>query len=59
MQKDLNPKNIHIADYNYNLPDERITKFPLAERDASKLLIYNHGEVSEDVLRDGKKFFVK
>ena len=49
MQKDLNPKNIHIADYNYNLPDERITKFPLAERDASKLLIYNHGEVSEDV----------
>ena len=49
MQKDLNPKNIHIADYNYNLPDERIAKFPLAERDASKLLIYNHGEVSEDV----------
>ena len=49
MQKDLNPKNIHIADYNYDLPDERIAKFPLAERDASKLLIYNHGEVSEDV----------
>ena len=49
MQKVLNPKNIHIADYNYNLPDERIAKFPLAERDASKLLIYNHGEVSEDV----------
>ena len=49
MQKDLNPKNIHIADYNYNLPDERIAKFPLAERDASKLLIYNQGKVSEDV----------
>ncbi len=49
MQKVLNPKNIHIADYNYDLPDERIAKFPLAERDASKLLIYNHGEVSEDV----------
>ncbi len=45
----MNPKNIHIADYNYDLPDERIAKFPLAERDASKLLIYNHGEVSEDV----------
>ncbi len=45
----LNPKNIHIADYNYNLPDERIAKFPLAERDASKLLVYRKGEVSEDV----------
>lgn len=45
----MNPKNIHIADYNYNLPDERIAKYPLAERDSSKLLIYQHGEVSEDV----------
>ena len=44
-----NPKNIHIADYQYDLPDERIAKFPLAERDASKLLIYRHGEVTEDV----------
>ncbi len=56
MQKDLNPKNIHIADYNYNLPDERIAKFPLAERDASKLLIYNHGEVSEDVFSSLPKY---
>lgn len=45
----LNPKHIHIADYSYNLPDERIAKFPLAERDKSKLLIYRHGEVSEDI----------
>lgn len=44
-----NPKNIHIADYNYSLPDERIAKFPLPERDSSKLLIYNRGEVTEDV----------
>ena len=43
-----NPKQIHISDYNYPLPDERIAKFPLAERDSSKLLVYNHGEVSED-----------
>ena len=56
MQKDWNPKNIHIADYNYNLPDERIAKFPLAERDASKLLIYNHGEVSEDVFSSLPKY---
>ena len=56
MQKVLNPKNIHIADYNYNLPDERIAKFPLAERDASKLLIYNQGKVSEDVFSSLPKY---
>lgn len=44
----MTPKNIRIADYNYPLPDERIAKYPLAERDKSKLLIYQHGEVSED-----------
>ena len=34
-------RNIRIEDYTYNLPDERIAKFPLAEREASKLLIYS------------------
>ena len=42
-------KQIHISDYSYELPDERIAKFPIAERDHSKLLIYNKGEVGEDV----------
>ncbi len=44
----MKTKDIHISDYNYPLPDERIAKFPLTERDSSKLLIYNRGEVSED-----------
>lgn len=44
----MDTKHIHISDYNYNLPDERIAKFPLAQRDQSKLLVYNQGEVSED-----------
>ena len=52
----MNPKNIHIVDYHYDLPDERIAKFPLAERDTSKLLIYNHGEVSEDVFTSLPKY---
>lgn len=42
------PKQIHISDYNYPLPDKRIAKFPLKERDQSKLLVYQHGKVSED-----------
>ena len=41
-------KPIYIADYNYPLPDERIAKYPLAERDHSKLLVYRDGKVSED-----------
>lgn len=45
----VDPKHIHISDYNYPLPNERIAKFPMAQRDHSKLLIYHHGEVGEDV----------
>ena len=43
------PRHIRISDYQYELPDERIAKFPKARRDQSKLLIYNKGEVGEDV----------
>ena len=39
---------LSISDYNYPLPDERIAKYPLPERDHSKLLIYKDGAVSED-----------
>ncbi len=45
----MNTKEIHISDYTYDLPDERIAKFPMAERDHSKLLLYRQGEVGEDV----------
>ncbi len=45
----MDTKHIHISDYNYDLPDSRIAKFPLKERDHSKLLIYDHGTVSEDI----------
>ena len=41
-------RHIKIKDFNYHLPDERIAKFPLAERDSSKLLLYRKGEVQED-----------
>ena len=38
---------IDINEFDYDLPDGRIAKFPLAERSASKLLIYRNGEISE------------
>lgn len=41
-------KPIYIADYNYDLPDERIAKYPIPQRDHSKLLVYHDGQVSED-----------
>ena len=45
----MKTKEIHISEYNYELPDERIAKFPMAERDHSKLLVYNKGQVGEDI----------
>lgn len=44
--------DIRIEDYNYNLPDERIAKYPLPTRDSSKLLVYRQGEIHERVFRD-------
>lgn len=43
---------VRIEDYNYPLPDDRIAKYPLAQRDASKLLEYKDGAVTEHVFKD-------
>lgn len=43
----MHPKDIHISSYDYNLPEERIAKYPLAQRDQSKLLVYRHGQIEE------------
>ena len=40
-------QDIRIEDYDYPLPDERIAKFPLKERDHSKLLVYNKGDTGK------------
>ncbi len=48
----IHPRNLSIKDYTYNLPEDRIAKYPLPERDASKLLIYNSGEITEDVYKN-------
>ena len=48
----MDPKDISIADFSYDLPQENIAYYPLAERDASKLLIYRDGEICEASYRD-------
>ncbi len=44
----MNPREIAIEDYNYPLPDERIAKHPLAERDRCKLLLRRADGTVED-----------
>lgn len=43
---------IDINDYDYNLPEERIAKYPLSRRDQSKMLIYDNGNVSDGVFHN-------
>ena len=45
----MDTKHIRIKDFDYELPDDRIAKFPVQQRDHSKLLVYNKGAVSEDL----------
>jgi S-adenosylmethionine:tRNA ribosyltransferase-isomerase len=48
----MSVKQLKIQDFTYDLPDERIAKYPLEERDASKLLIYRNGSISENTYRN-------
>ncbi len=48
----MHPKNISILDYTYALPDEKIALHPAAERDSSKLLIYQNGQIKQDIYKN-------
>lgn len=48
----MHPKDLSIYDYTYHLPDQKIASFPLPERDASKLLVYKDGKISEDIYKN-------
>ena len=52
-------QNISIEDYNYPLPDERIAKYPLGERDASKLLVLKNGELTSSHFKNINDFLPK
>ena len=44
----MDTRHIRIRDFSYDLPDSRIAKYPLPERDKSRLLVYEHGNISQD-----------
>lgn len=48
----MHPKELSINDYIYHLPEDRIANFPSPERDASKLLIYDNGKITEDIYKN-------
>lgn len=48
----MNPKQISIEEFDYHLPDERIAVFPNSCRDSSKLLVYRHGSIGEDIFNN-------
>ncbi len=48
----MHPKNLSINNFDYDLPEEKIAVYPLPERDQSKLLIYENGNISEDIYRN-------
>jgi S-adenosylmethionine:tRNA ribosyltransferase-isomerase len=46
------PKSIRIADYTYDLPEGRIARYPLTERDSSRLLVCDHNIITDNSFRD-------
>lgn len=48
----MHPSELRIEDFTYHLPDEKIARYPLAERDSSKLLVYKSGSIADSSYRD-------
>jgi len=49
-------RNINIADYDYDLPEDRIAQYPVKKRDRSKLLLYNGNEISSDIFTNINRY---
>jgi S-adenosylmethionine:tRNA ribosyltransferase-isomerase len=48
----MDAKQLQIKNFNYTLPEKRIAVYPLANRDASKLLVYQQNNITEDIYRN-------
>lgn len=48
----MHPSELKIKDFTYDLPEEKIARYPLARRDQSKLLVYQKGRLTEDTYRN-------
>lgn len=48
----MHPKDLSVHDFTYELPEHKIARYPLAERDSSRLLIYKDGVISEDIYKN-------
>jgi S-adenosylmethionine:tRNA ribosyltransferase-isomerase len=48
----MKAQEFQIKNFTYDLPETRIAKYPLAERDFSKLLVYQNGNISEDIYKN-------
>ena len=55
----LQAQKFRIENFTYDLPENRIAKYPLTERDLSKLLVYNNGNILEDVYRNLDKYIAE
>lgn len=51
-RRNFNPQEISTKDFSYELPDERIAKFPLEKRDESKLLLFKNGMIGQTVFKN-------
>jgi S-adenosylmethionine:tRNA ribosyltransferase-isomerase len=53
----MHPKHLSVHDFTYQLPEDKIARYPLEERDASRLLIYNDGTLHENLYRNIDQYF--
>jgi S-adenosylmethionine:tRNA ribosyltransferase-isomerase len=48
----IKAQEVQIKDFTYDLPNDRIAKYPLESRDLSKLLVYQNGNITEDIYKN-------
>jgi S-adenosylmethionine:tRNA ribosyltransferase-isomerase len=52
----MHPKDLSISDFTYDLPEDRVAKYPLEERDSSKLLVFKNEVIATAVYSDLDQF---